>query len=198
MPSLRLEDLTPFGRLALKLDQEFAQLASAGAKMEKVDVESDNGLDEGIKILNRVAQHGQAIAETMREFATALNEARDKAEAATKTVAQRGEKIKARKQRQDELQGKLAHVKDGVKAAGEGLAGVAKAVKKDMTEDDRRRVADELSRVQAPMAAFIEAVKAIKAQAAGENFRRLEREAAAMIDTLEASRRKIERSIGPK
>ncbi|MBI3299015.1 MAG: hypothetical protein HYZ75_12665 [Elusimicrobia bacterium] len=46
MPSIRLEDLSPFGRLALKLDQELSELARVGGQIARVDIGSDNGLDE--------------------------------------------------------------------------------------------------------------------------------------------------------
>jgi hypothetical protein len=103
MPSIRPEDLTPFARAALKLDRELVELARLGEQISRTDIDSDSGLDEGVKILTRVSQHGH-IAETMQEFSASLQEARDKAQAATKLVAERAEMIQRRKQKQDQLQ----------------------------------------------------------------------------------------------
>jgi len=198
MPSVRLEDLTPFGRAAVKLDNELAELARAGGQIEGVDLESDNGLDEGLKILTRVAAYGQSVAETMQEFAKSLQEARDKAEAATKLVSERAQLIQQRRQRQGQLQEKLTQVKEDITAAGASLAGLGKPAKGALSDDDKRRVAAELERLRAPMNGFIEAAQAIKTEAARSNFRRVERQADSVIDSLQASLRKLAQVLPPK
>ena len=198
MASIRPEDLSPFGRLALKLDREFSELTRLGGQMEKVDLESDAGLDQALKILNLVAQYGQSVAGSMQEFAQALQEARDQSEAATKIVVERAQLVKQRRERQDELEQRLSKVKDEVKAAGEGLAAFSKPTKGEPSAEDKARIAQELERLQAPMAGFIAAAQAIKAEAAAGKFRRLERQTDSFIDTLQASRRKIERAVAPK
>lgn len=198
MPTIRPEDLSPFGRLALRLDSQFAELVRAGEQMSKVKLDSDGGLDEGIRILNKVAQYGESLAATMQDFSQALQQSRDEAEAATKLVAERAQLIKQRKERQDELEGKLESLKDEVKAAGSQLSGAQQAGNGALSDDDRARIAAELSKLQAPMARFIAAAQAIKAEAASGNFKRVERQAESMIDSLEASSRKIAQAIAPK
>lgn len=198
MPSIRPEDLSPFGRAALKLDQEFAELARLGGEMAAMDVGSDGGLDEGIKLLDRAARCGQDIAQSMQGFSSSLQEARDKADGAMKIVAERALLIQKRQGEQDRLQEKLAKVKDEVQAAGAGLADSFKAGAGAPSEDERRRIAAELERVRAPMARFIEAARAVKAEALAANFKRVARQADSVIDSLQASLRKIEQAIAPK
>jgi|SRR5579883_2620621 len=198
MPSVRLEDLSPFGRLALKLDNEFAELSRLSGQMSGVNIESDGGLDEAIRILNRVAKYGESLAATMDQFAGALQESRGKAEAATKLVAERAELIQKRRQRQDQLQDKLTGIREEVRMFGEGLSGLNQPAKGELSPEDKSRIAAELEKIEAPLVRFIEAVQALKAEAAGANFRRLERQADSMIDSLQASRRKIAQALGPK
>jgi hypothetical protein len=198
MPSVRVEDLSAFGQLALKLDREFGELERAGGQIAHVNLESDNGLDEGIKILGRVARYGESVAQTMQEFSKALNEAREKAEAATGVVAERAQVIQQRKQKQDELHDKLAKVKAEVSAFGSTLGGFERPAKGEPTDEDKKKIAAELERIQGPLAGFIEAVQALKAECAGGNFKRLERQADSMIDSLQSTRRKIEQAIAPK
>jgi chromosome segregation ATPase len=131
----------------------------------------------------------------MQEFAVSLQEARDKAEAATKLVAERAQHIQRRRQEQERLQEKLAKLKDDITAIG---ASLAKPASGEPTDEDKRRIAAELQRLQAPMAGFIEAAQAIKAEAAGANFKRLERQADSVIDSLQASLRKLTQALGPK
>jgi hypothetical protein len=189
---------SPFGRLALKLDRELSELARAGDQIGRVNLDSDNGLDEGVRILNRVAQLGESAAATMQEFSKSLDEAREKAEAATQLVAERAQIIKRRRQREDELREQLTQVKEGIKTLGAGLAGFNKPEKGELTEDSKRRIAAELERLQAPMTRCIEAAQAVKAEASRSNFKRLERQADSVIDSLQASRRKIVQAIAPK
>lgn len=198
MPSIRLEDLTPFGRISVKLDQELSDLVRAGGEITGVNLESDRGLDEGLKILNRVALCGESVAVTMQEFALALQEARDKAEAATKLVSERAETISRRRQKQDELEERLDRLKLEVKEAGASLAGFAPPPSGEPTEDDKRKIAEQLERMLAPMTRFVEAAQAIKDEASGANFTRVVRQAEAMIDSLNASRRKIAQAVAPR
>lgn len=194
MPSIRQEDLSPFARLALKLDSELAELVRAGEQIAKLNLESDSGFDEGVRILNRVSQYGQSAAVTMQGFSAALQEARDKAEAATGLVAERAQLIQKRKQEQDLLGEALSKIKDEVAAAGAGLSAFAKP-QGEASEDDRRRIASELERLREPMAKHVEAIKALKARAAEGGFKRLERQAESMVDSLQSTLRKIAQAL---
>jgi hypothetical protein len=193
MPSLRPEDLTPFGRIALKLDRELSDLARAGEEMATVNLESDRGLDEGLKILQRVALGGETLNSVMQEFAASLQETRDKAEAAMKLVAGRAQVIQERRQRENELQERLDALKQTVKEAGATLAEAAQPGRLD--EAGKRRIKEQLEAVQAPLARCVADAQALKAEANGGRFARVERQADAMIDSLNATRRKIEQAV---
>jgi chromosome segregation ATPase len=195
MPSIKFEDLSPFGRASLKLDREFAELARIAENLSNVDIGSDSGLDQAVKVLQRAAESGKAISDTMVEFSTTLQEARDKAEASTKVVADRAQLIQDRRQQLEMLQQKLEQVRDDVKNAGAALAGFSKPMPSD---EDKRLIAEELGRMREPMTRFVDAAKAIKAEAARLNFKRLERAADSMIDSLQASLEKIGQALGPK
>ncbi|MBI3505020.1 MAG: hypothetical protein HY059_09280 [Proteobacteria bacterium] len=195
MPSVRLEDLSPFGRLALKLDQEFAELERVSAPIARADLGTDAGLDDALKILNRVAECGDGIAGAMQQFAKALQDARDKAEAATKLVADRAPLVQKRIEERNALEGKLEKIKEALQSAGAGLAAAGKPANAALSEEDKRDIAAELARMQEPLARFAEAARAVKAEAARLNFKRLERQADSVIDSLEASRQKIARAL---
>lgn len=197
MKSIKLDDLTPFGRLAVRLDLAFAELGRVAGELAGTDIGSDAGLDEGVKLLQGAARNGQDIAETMQSFAQALEQARAKAEADTRVVAERAELIHARRQSRDALREKLEQAKDGLKALGAGLSGLSVPDKSALSDGDKRRIAAELEKLQAPMADFIGAAQAIKAEAARLNFRRLERQADSIIDSLQASRKKISQAVQP-
>jgi len=199
MPSVQLEDLTPFGRLALQLDREFAELSDVADQLSGLNIASDGDLDQGAKLLERAAKKGQSIAESMQEFANSLQEAREKSEAATKIIAERAQLIQQRRQQEDKLQEQLTQVKEAVRTIGAGLTNFsAPPASGALSDEEKSQIAAELERLQAPMSRFIEAVQAIKAEAAHSKFRRLERQADSIIDSLQAARRKIAQVLPPK
>jgi hypothetical protein len=81
-----------------------------------------------------------------------------------------------------------------VQAAGAGLAEPFQPG----AGDDKARVAARLEAVRGPMNAFIEAAKAVKAEAAAGNFKRVARQADSVIDSLQSSLRKIEQALGSR
>ncbi len=191
MSSIRLENLTPFGRLALKLDNDFSELSRLGSQIAKVDIESDSGLDHAIKILNLVAQHGKNIADGMQEFSKCLLEARERSEAAIQVVGERAQLVQQRRQKQDQLDQRLRQVEEEVKTVNASLAGFKRQGKNELSEEEKRQITADLERLQNPTLGFIESAQAIKAEAGRLKFKRVEREAQSMIDTLQATRRKI-------
>jgi hypothetical protein len=185
----RQEPATPFGRAALKLDQEFRALSEVSDQLARVNLETDAGLDDSIKLLNKAAHYGQGVAGAMEEFARALQEAREKAEAATKAVAERAQLIQKRREDEDRQEKKLDALKEDVKAVGSSLIAF------NTPGADKKTIAQELEKVQKPLIAFIEKAQAIKADCSQRNFKRLERQAEGMIDSLQASLRKISQAI---
>ncbi|HXT00325.1 MAG TPA: hypothetical protein VN915_06595 [Elusimicrobiota bacterium] len=196
MPSIHPDSLSPFARASLALAQEFTDLSTLADQLSSTKLDSDNGLDESLKLLNRAAQTGEALAQAMQEFSTTLQEAREKAEASAKIVADRAQNIQQRRQAQGDLQEKMDRLKEEVKTLGATVASQPATIA--LTEDDKRKIAQELERLQEPMRKFIESAQAVKAEAGAKNFKRIERQADSMIDSLQASQRKIAQAIAPK
>ena len=196
MANIRLEDLSPFARAAVTLDREFAELVRLTAQIEAARLDSDGGLDEAVKLLNRFAERGEAIAAATQEFSAAMNAAQAGAEGAARRVGERAQAIKQARERQGALHDRLAKLQDEVAALGAELARSSQA--DASTDEGKRRLAEELSRVREPMERFIESAQAIKAEAAESNYRRLERQADSVIDSLKSSLRKIAEALGQR
>src|SRR4051812_33565728 len=123
MSTIHLESLSSFGRLAVKLDGEFTELTRLSGQLERLDLESDSGLDRAVKLLDQFAQNGKNIAEGIQEFSKVLNEAHTQAGNATTIVAKRAEIIGQRKKEQNLLGEKLFALQEEVKAANSNLTG---------------------------------------------------------------------------
>ncbi len=145
MPSIHLESLSPFGRLAVKLDNDFVELARP---------------------------HEQSTA-------------------AAKLVEERAQVVHKRKQQQNELQEKLAHLEKCARAANTGFADFRKNGISVSSEDEKAQLKIELEKLHRQIAGFIETAQAIKEDAAQLKFKGVEREAESILSTLKSSRRKI-------
>lgn len=194
MASLSLETLSAFGRLAVQLDGDFSEMARLNEQMERLDIDSDSGLEHAVKLLGRFAQHGQNISENMKQFATSLQEARDRAEGAAKRVAERARQIEARTLRQNQIREKLKQVEEKVKAANSHLTGFRQQSKTEFS-DEKAQILSQLERLNSEMVRFIAETQAIKEEAGQAKFKRIERDAQAIIDTLQSARRKINSAI---
>jgi len=195
MPSIHLENLSSFGRLAVKLDTDFMELSRLSGQLERLDIESDSGLEHAIKLLSQFAQRAQDISEGMQEFSGSLLEARQRSEAATKIIEERALRVQQRKQQQDQLQQKLNQLEQSVKAANARLGGFRKEGKGAMSDEERSEFKEELQRLTQSFASFIETAQAVKDEAGRLKFKRLEREAQSIRGTLQSLIRKIETAV---
>src|SRR5579864_7887089 len=156
MPSLSLDSLSPFGRLAVKLDNDFSELARISAQLQRLEIESDGSLEHAIKLLNQFAQHGQSITDGIQEFARSLQEARERSEAAAKLVAERAQLIQQRKQEQNQVQEKLTQLEEEVKAANASLAGLRKRDNGGYSDEEKLQIRAQLELLNSQLSGFIE------------------------------------------
>jgi chromosome segregation ATPase len=195
MTAIRTENLSTFGRLALKMDEHFSELNRLSRQIGELDLDTESGVERGGKLLVQFAEHGQSISGGIQEFLGALQEAREKSEAATKLVAERALLIQKRKQEQGDIRERLSVVEREVKAANENIA---RSFKKDggVGKDDQPRLKAELGRLNEELKAFLAKAQAVKEAASGANFKSIAHDAGKLIDALKSSSRKIEKALG--
>jgi predicted nucleic acid-binding Zn-ribbon protein len=198
MASLPLESLSTFGRLAVQLDGNFSEMVRLSEQMQRLDIDSDSGLERAIKLLNQFAQHGQDIAGNIQDFSKSLEEARDRSEAAAKLVAERARHIEERTLRQNQIQEKLKQVEEKVKTANAQLAESRKQGKPEFLAEEKTEIMSQLERLNSELVRFIAETQAVKEEAGQGKFKRLEHDAQSIIDTLQSSRRKINSAISAK
>jgi chromosome segregation ATPase len=196
MPVSKLETLSPFGRLAVALDADFSQLERLSGQIQRLDIETDGGLDHALKLLNDFAERGQSIAQGIGEFAQAMQQAQARSEKAAQLVAERAEAIQARKEKQQKLNNQLAQVKQQVKIVNDGLASFRKPGAGELSDADKAEIKTGLDQVQDHFGRFIADIQSLKVEAGQARFKSLERDAQALLDTLESSRRKIVKALG--
>ncbi len=191
MPSLKLDTLSPFGRLAVKLDGDFAEFDRISGQIQRMEIQSDSDLDHAVKLLNKFAEHGRNISEGIQEFSKSLQDAREKSEASAKIVAERAQQVLQRKQEQDQLREKLAHVEQKAKAVNAGLAGIFTPPKAEISPHEKRAWTDQLGQLSVHLTGFIEEVGAIREEAGRAHFTGITRDTDSLLGTLQSAQRKL-------
>jgi chromosome segregation ATPase len=198
MSSIRLDTLSSFGRLAVTLDTHFSELARLSTQIERLDVDSDGDLAHAIKLLNEFTTRAKTMTGDMQQFSQSLQETQARSEAATQRVADRARLIQERSERQQEIQDKLAQVKQAVKTVNSNLANFRKQSQGEFSEEEKRRIESEFEQVHAHLSRFVANAQQVREAAKEAKFKNLERDAQILIDTLESSRRKITQVLSGK
>jgi len=195
MPAVSLDSLSPFGRLAVKLDGDFSELDRISRQLQRIEIDSDSGLERAVKLLEQFAAHGQSIAGGIQEFSNSLQAAREKSEAAARFVGERAQVVQERKGQQNQLRQKLGEVERKVKEINSGLAGFRKTAQAAPSDEDKRQITAQLERLHSQLADFIGTAQTIKQEAGRLRFKGIERETDALLDTLRSARRKLSTTL---
>jgi hypothetical protein len=198
MASINPDNLSPFGRLAIELDGSFVEISRLSLQIQRLDIHSDSGLDHALKLLNQFAQHGQSVAEGMKDFSKLLQDAHHKTDMAAQAVAERAQVIYQRKQQQNQLQEKLALVEKDLSSVSQNLAGFRQEGKKEFSEEEKQNLTAALSQLQGQLEHFVTIAQSIKDEATELKFKNMERTAQSLLDSLQASHRKIQQAIASR
>lgn len=188
---MKTSELSAFGQLALKLDQNFSGLERLAQQIQRLDLRTDNGLEHGTKLLNQFAQYGEGISEGIQEFAKALDEARLRSEEATTLVVARAEEIHARNREQSELQERFNHLGTKVQAVNAGLVQLKKPTLSALSPEDRVELNSKLQEMDGFLGTFVDEAMALKTEAESLNLKRIGRDAESLHGTLISARSKL-------
>ena len=161
----------------MKLDTDFSELIRISGQIERLEFQSDSGLERALKLLTQFAQHGQNITEGIQEFSQALQSARENSEKAATLVAERAQEVQQRKQTRDAMQEKIGQLGSKVKQLNETLS--------------TAREPEQLNALDSHLAAFIEEARTIKQEAAELNLKEIARNAESLFGTLQSARAKL-------
>ncbi len=195
MASPNLKNLSSLSLLAMELDGHFLELSRISGQIERLDIESESGLNHAVKLLNQFAEHGKNIAEGIQGFAKVMQETRERSELAAKSVAERAQLIYERKQKQNQIREELDRVKENVQAANMNLTSLRKDGTSEFTGEERARIKAGLEKINKDLKAFLVDVQAIKETAGQANFKSIQHEAKDLLDALRSSSRKIDKVI---
>jgi chromosome segregation ATPase len=180
MSTIKVENLSSFGQLAVNLDNEFSELSRLSSELERQELQSDSGLERAIKLLKHFTVHGQNITEGIQEFSRSLQEAREKSELAARSVSERAILVQQRKQEQDQLLEKLGQLGEKVKEVTKTLSAV-----------DQTQIPEHLPALDTHLQDFMSQAHTIQEEARMRRLRGVERDAQSLFGSLESARRKL-------
>lgn len=188
---MKTTDLSPFGQLALKLDQDFAGLERLAQQIERLDINTDNGLEHAIKLMGQFAQYGQGISEGIQHFAKALDESRARSEEAANLVAARAVEIQKRKEEHGLIEAKFNQLGAKVQVVNEGLMQMKRPTGEDLDPAARAEINEKLKEMDAHLGVFVEEAKNLKEEAESANMKKIGRDAESLHGTLLSARSKL-------
>ena len=96
MSNNKFKTLSPLGQSALSLDQAFTDLATLSGQIERLEIESDSGMQKAPELLAQFGECSQKIAEGIQGFATILQQTRTQSEKSVQLVSEKAVLIQKR------------------------------------------------------------------------------------------------------
>ena len=183
--------MSPFGQIALKLNESFEELDRLSGQMERLSIESDSGLEKGKQILVKFSECSMSIVGDIQTLAKTLEESRIRAEKAAQYVASRANAIQARHDETERLTGRFQSLADKVRELSGTIASLKKPAGEKITAEDQKRMGAKLPGLDGDLADLTDEAARLQIEAREANMKTLERDAESLGQSLASARRKL-------
>jgi hypothetical protein len=191
MPSRDKKDLSAFGLSAVSLDADFVELERLSRQIERIDIDSDSGLERAQRLLVQFAECGQRVADGATGFSKVLEEARAGAEKAAQVVSARAAEIQERQQHNDRMLERFRLLSETVGQITALLAPFRKAAGSALSQEDRVLIQQQIPDIDSQLGALIEEAFKLRNDARDSKMRNVERNADSLAQTLASARRRL-------
>jgi chromosome segregation ATPase len=189
--SLQSKVLSSFAEAALSLDKDFTELDTLSGQLERLDLNSDSGLERAKEILAKFGECGSRIGDGVQKLAKELEEARVRAEKAASSVSARATEVQERQQAHDRLSEKFHTLTEMVRKVSTLIAELKKAEGQKMTDEEKTLVTQRLPEFESQLSLLVEEAQKLKNEAQEANMKTLVRNADSLSQTLLSAKRKI-------
>lgn len=196
MSTVKTEMLTPFGEAALALDQEFAALEKLAQKLERLSLQTDQGVERAVSLINEAEEARGRLVANMQTMATALEDARAKSEAAIRTISERAVTINERQRTTESLMQRFQDLGSMVRQINTAIAQM-KPAEGAMAAEQRALLEQSLPEFNAQMNILVEEAKKLMNEASAANLRSIESNADALRQALDAARQRLNLLASP-
>lgn len=186
------KELSPLAQAVLKLDNHFSELERLSANISETELKSEFEVNQMRKLMSLFGEHGEAVGVEIVELANQLNEARTRAEAAARVVAEKAEELKNHQEKQNRNMEAFHNLAAKVQGLNEQLMGLKKPEGEALTEEERVQLAARLSELDLKLQPLIEEAMNLKHTAHDSKMKNLEQNADSLTQSLRAVSQKIE------
>jgi hypothetical protein len=190
------KNLSPFAHSALTLDEDFGELDRVAAQLERLDLDTENGLDQARKLLVRFTECGNRIGEGVQALAKALDEARTRAEKSAESVSQRAAMVQARQQEAQKLVDRFTQLAETVRKVTAAVGELQKSAEGGLAEEGRALLIKNLTGIDAQLDTLSNEAGKLRADAREARQKTLEKNADALEQSLQSVRRKLSALVG--
>jgi uncharacterized protein YoxC len=182
---------TAFADSAINLDSAFTELEELSGQIERLDIESDSGLERAKQLLGKFAEAGQRIGDGVQVLAKSLEDSRSRAEAAAQIVSARAGDIQKRQEENDQMLSRFGALGESVKKISEKIVQFKKPAGEKLTEDERDALTKQLPELDSQLSGLIDEAQGLRVDAQQLKLKSVERNADSLSQTLLSARRKL-------
>jgi uncharacterized membrane protein len=182
---------TAFADSAINLDSAFTELEELSGQIERLDIESDSGLERAKQLLGKFAEAGQRIGDGVQVLAKSLEDSRSRAEAAAQIVSARAGDIQKRQEENDQMLSRFGALGESVKKISEKIIQFKKPAGEKLSEDERDALTKQLPELDSQLSGLIDEAQGLRVDAQQLKLKSVERNADSLSQTLLSARRKL-------
>jgi len=185
------EKKSPFAESALNLDNAFTELEQLSGQIERLELESDSGLERAKQLLGKFAECGQRIGEGVQVLAKSLEESRARAEAAANVVSARALDIQKRQDENDQMLARFGTLGESVRKISETIVQFKKPAGEKLSDEERELLTKQLPELDSQLSGLIDEAQGLRVDAHQLKLKSIERNADSLSQTLLSARRKL-------
>ena len=175
---------TPFFQSACALDQSFIQLSTLSRQLEACDLETEFGMNQARKMLQKFGECGQQVGEEIQILAKNLEQARKTAEEAAKKVSERALAVQKRHEENESMVSRF-------QVLGEHVRKVTVSI----PQMDKAAFAQQIPELISQLEMLFEESCKIKNDAKVANLKNLEKNAGSLGQTLKSLRNQLSSQV---
>jgi chromosome segregation ATPase len=188
--------MSSFAEAALKLDNDFSELERLSGQIERLELDTDAGLDRAKELLAKFGECGMRIGDGVQGLAKELEETRLRAEKAAEAVSQRAAQIQERQQLRDRMLERFHTLTEMVRKVSALIAQLKKAEGEKISDEEKALLLERLPELDSQLGMLVDESVKLKNDAHDANLKTLVRNADSLSQTLTSARRKLS-SLGP-
>lgn len=186
-----LKNSSPLVAAVLALDEQFLNLTQLAARIETQPLKTDSDVEQLEHLVSRFAEIGAGVSIHIGTLSTALNAAREQAEAAAQKVAEKANQLRIKKSEIDAKMQEFQVLGEKVSRLSASLADLKLPEGQTFSPEERQSLSNRLGAVEEQLVPLIDEARQLQLVAQQAKIKTLEHGADSMHQSLLAVKRKI-------